>query len=61
MKLDPDTLIVSEPDLAEDKDKEIYSCNTCKVSFTSVLDHIQNYHNDQEVVLEVISPFVDQE
>ncbi|CAB3234134.1 unnamed protein product [Arctia plantaginis] len=52
IKLDPDTLIVPEPDLTEDKQKEIYSCNTCKVSFTSVLDHIQNYHNDQEVVLE---------
>ncbi|KAJ0174595.1 hypothetical protein K1T71_009703 [Dendrolimus kikuchii] len=32
--------------------EEIYSCNTCGVSFTSVLDHIQNYHGDQEFVVE---------
>ncbi|XP_041981755.1 zinc finger protein 271-like isoform X2 [Aricia agestis] len=32
--------------------EEIYSCNTCGVSFTSVSDHIQNYHTDQVVVVE---------
>ncbi|XP_028177164.1 zinc finger protein 595-like [Ostrinia nubilalis] len=31
---------------------ELYSCNTCGVSFSSVAEHIQNYHNDQEVVVE---------
>ncbi|KPI96948.1 Zinc finger protein 595 [Papilio xuthus] len=30
----------------------LYSCNTCGVSFSSVLEHIQTYHNDQEVVVE---------
>lgn len=33
---------------------EAYSCNTCKVSFSSVIEHIQNYHTDQEVVVEVL-------
>ncbi|XP_059052621.1 zinc finger protein 624-like [Achroia grisella] len=37
---------------AEETSEEIYSCNTCGVSFSSVIDHIQNYHNDQEVVVE---------
>lgn len=37
----------------EENPEEIYSCNTCKVSFSSVIEHIQNYHNDQEVVVEV--------
>lgn len=42
--------------IEEDADKsqeEIYSCNTCGVSFSSVLEHIQNYHNNQDVVVEV--------
>ncbi|XP_068618007.1 zinc finger protein 271-like isoform X2 [Battus philenor] len=30
----------------------LYSCNTCGVSFSSVMEHIQKYHNDQEVVVE---------
>ncbi|KAI5642098.1 hypothetical protein NE865_05790 [Phthorimaea operculella] len=41
-----------EPQEVEETHEEIYSCNTCGVSFTSVLDHIQNYHNDQDVVVE---------
>ena len=40
----------TEPDKSQE---EIYSCNTCGVSFTSVLEHIQNYHNNQDVVVEV--------
>ncbi|CAG4956648.1 unnamed protein product [Parnassius apollo] len=35
-----------------EENQEVYSCNTCGVSFSSVLDHIQNYHNDQDVVVE---------
>ncbi|XP_045500616.1 oocyte zinc finger protein XlCOF22-like isoform X1 [Colias croceus] len=35
-----------------DNIEEMYSCNTCGVSFTSVMDHIQNYHNDEDVVVE---------
>lgn len=52
MKMESDTVITQENE-AEDNLEEIYSCNTCGVSFTSVLEHIQNYHNDQDVVVEV--------
>ncbi|OWR45326.1 zinc finger protein 221 [Danaus plexippus plexippus] len=36
----------------ESSQEERYSCNTCDMTFTSVLEHIQNYHNDQDVVVE---------
>ncbi|CAH2043818.1 unnamed protein product, partial [Iphiclides podalirius] len=32
--------------------QEEYNCNTCGVSFSSVIEHIQTYHNDQDVVVE---------
>lgn len=40
-------------DEAGDKDEELYTCNTCGVSFSSVLEHIQNYHTDEDVVVHV--------
>ncbi|CAH2093006.1 unnamed protein product [Euphydryas editha] len=51
LKDDPDHNSSIEED-ADKNQEEIYSCNTCGVSFSSVLDHIQNYHNDQDVVVE---------
>ncbi|XP_075980237.1 uncharacterized protein LOC142979284 [Anticarsia gemmatalis] len=53
IKLESETLIASTTE-EENNDAEIYTCNVCSVSFTSVMDHIQNYHNDQEVVVEDI-------
>lgn len=50
IKEEIETLIIPEADLTTSQ--EMYNCNACKVSFTSVYDHIQNYHNDEEVVLE---------
>lgn len=50
MKIEPDPLL---PEVDPEENQEIYSCNTCGVSFSSVIDHIQNYHNDQDVVVEV--------
>ncbi|CAH0588992.1 unnamed protein product [Chrysodeixis includens] len=51
-----DMNIVTDAVIAEsappEQPVETYSCNTCKVSFTSVIEHIQNYHTDQEVVVE---------
>nr|XP_026495832.1 zinc finger protein 2-like isoform X1 [Vanessa tameamea] len=47
---EPETNPVEE-DTNKNQD-EIYSCNACGVSFSSVLEHIQNYHNDQDVVVE---------
>lgn len=52
MKMESETVITQANELEENQE-EIYSCNTCGVSFTSVLDHIQNFHNDQDVVVEV--------
>ncbi|CAH0694655.1 unnamed protein product [Spodoptera exigua] len=51
MEMPTETMIATDS-IPDDTQEEIYSCNTCKVSFTSVLEHIQNYHNDQEVVVE---------
>lgn len=39
---------------SDEENSELYSCNTCGISFTSVLEHIQNFHNDQDVVVEVV-------
>ncbi|CAH2984150.1 unnamed protein product [Chilo suppressalis] len=47
-----ETVIAPSENEAEDNQEELYSCNTCGVSFSSVLEHIQTYHNDQEVVVE---------
>ncbi|CAH0725691.1 unnamed protein product, partial [Brenthis ino] len=46
------TLETSQETETDKSQEEIYSCNTCGVSFSSVLEHIQNYHNDQDVVVE---------
>ncbi|XP_039756421.1 zinc finger protein 2 homolog isoform X1 [Pararge aegeria] len=42
---------VSDDERTDKSGEEIYTCNTCSVSFTSVLEHIQNYHNDEDVVV----------
>lgn len=34
-------------------DEEIYSCSSCGISFTSILEHIEEFHAGQEVVVEV--------
>lgn len=52
MKMESET-VITQANEPEENQEEIYSCNTCGVSFTSVLEHIQNFHNDQDVVVEV--------
>lgn len=54
MKTESET-VITQANEPEENQEEIYSCNTCGVSFTSVLEHIQNFHNDQDVVVEVFS------
>lgn len=53
-----ETVVENETEIVDDGSQQhntgLYSCNTCGVSFTSVLEHIQTYHNDQEVVVEVL-------
>lgn len=38
---------------AEGEEGEIYSCSSCGVNFTSIMEHIERYHDGQEVVVEV--------
>ena len=38
----------------------MYSCSTCSLSFSSVLEHIQEYHNGQEVILEMAEQQLDE-
>lgn len=46
--------VIAPSEVEMEDNQELYSCNTCGVSFSSVAEHIQNYHNDQEVVVTVI-------
>ncbi|KOB77225.1 Zinc finger protein, partial [Operophtera brumata] len=48
MKMESDCPMSSPEPEAEESEEGMYSCNTCGVSFSSVIDHIQNYHNDQD-------------
>ncbi|GBP69124.1 Zinc finger protein 358 [Eumeta japonica] len=43
----------SKKELENDSAEEFYNCTSCGVTFTSVLEHIQTYHSNQEVVLEM--------
>lgn len=53
MKLESEPIItVAEKDSSSQD--ELYSCNTCGVAFSSVLQHIQERHKDQDVVVEVM-------
>lgn len=49
MVFDPDPLNEVEIAPAED----VYSCNVCGIEFSSVQQHIDEYHSEQEVVLDV--------
>lgn len=34
-------------------EEQIYNCNDCNVTFTSVEDHIQQYHQNQDILIAV--------
>ncbi|CAH4030001.1 zinc finger protein 2 homolog isoform X1 [Pieris brassicae] len=46
------TKVEEESQDSVEESEEIYSCNTCSMTFSSVLDHIKQYHTDQNVVVE---------
>ncbi|XP_016837124.1 zinc finger protein 813 [Nasonia vitripennis] len=58
--------IKKEHDQSDEKEQEdaesevMYSCSTCGMSFASVLDHIKEYHDGQEVVLEMAEQQIDE-
>ena len=35
------------------EEEEIYYCSCCDISFTSIAEHLQNYHEGQEVYIQV--------
>lgn len=37
----------------EQEEISVFNCTACDMSFTSVLEHIKMYHNDQDVVVEM--------
>ncbi|XP_020294588.1 zinc finger protein 813-like isoform X2 [Pseudomyrmex gracilis] len=49
---DTDVLRVKQ-ELAEMESNAIYSCTSCEISFNSVLEHIKQFHDGQEVLLEM--------
>ena len=51
---DAEILQVKQEQASEEEDAEaLYSCSSCGMSFNSVLEHIKEYHDGQEVVLEM--------
>lgn len=58
--------IKKEHDQSNEKEQEdaesdvMYSCSTCGMSFASVLEHIKEYHDGQEVVLEMAEQQIDE-
>ncbi|XP_033209820.1 zinc finger protein 23-like isoform X2 [Belonocnema kinseyi] len=51
-EIDESRLMRVKDELCEESDS-LYSCSSCSMSFNSVLDHIKQYHDGQEVVLEM--------
>ena len=39
--------------LSQFESDAVYSCTSCEMSFNSVLDHIKQFHDGQEVLLEM--------
>lgn len=37
----------------ETEEKDMYTCNLCQVNFYSIDDHVAQYHEDQQVIVEV--------
>lgn len=51
--MDAENLTEENEEVGDEIDEEVYSCSSCGVSFTSIVEHIQEYHAGQEVVIEV--------
>lgn len=44
----------------ESDEKDIYTCNLCQVNFYSIEDHVAQYHKDEQVIVEVEEPAVEE-
>ncbi|XP_051174552.1 zinc finger protein ZFP2-like isoform X2 [Leptopilina boulardi] len=51
-EIDESKLMKVKEELNEESDS-LYNCSSCSMSFNSVLDHIKEFHDGQEVVLEM--------
>ncbi|XP_012275812.1 zinc finger protein 2 isoform X2 [Orussus abietinus] len=58
-ELDEAGLLQVKQELSEIDSDSLYSCSSCGMSFNSVLDHIKQYHDGQEVVLEMAEQQLD--
>ncbi|XP_015597658.1 zinc finger protein 595 [Cephus cinctus] len=52
-------LLEVKQELCEIESEALYSCSSCGMSFNSVLEHIKQYHDGQEVVLEMAEQQLD--
>lgn len=48
-----ETDAVSEEDVGKQVDMQLFECSTCKMQFTSVNEHVKEFHADTEVVFKV--------
>ncbi|CAL7933391.1 unnamed protein product [Xylocopa violacea] len=52
-ELDEDGLLRVKQELCEIEPEAVYSCTSCDMSFNSVVEHIKQFHDGQEVLLEI--------
>ncbi|XP_026671777.1 zinc finger protein 595-like isoform X2 [Ceratina calcarata] len=52
-ELDEDGLLRVKQELCEIEPEAVYSCTSCDISFNSVVEHIKQFHDGQEVLLEI--------
>ncbi|KAI4499529.1 hypothetical protein M0802_005425 [Mischocyttarus mexicanus] len=52
-ELDESGLLRVKQEICELEPEAVYSCTTCDMSFNSVLEHIKEFHDGQEVLLEM--------
>lgn len=52
-ELDEVDLLRVKRELCEFESDAVYSCTSCEMSFNSVLEHIKQFHDGQEVLLEM--------
>ncbi|XP_067213500.1 zinc finger protein 883-like isoform X3 [Linepithema humile] len=51
--IDEAGLLRVKQELCELESEAVYSCTSCEISFNSVLEHIKQFHDGQEVLLEM--------
>lgn len=45
--------VIEEDPFAENDSDSVYTCNACGIEITSVEDHINEFHSDQDVILDI--------